>query len=50
MFMGITKDEIIRIMEFILLCDIPKNINESHYYSITADEVTDRSNVELLVL
>ena len=50
MFMGITKDEIIRIVEFILLCDIPKNINESHYYSITADEVTDRSNVELLVL
>ena len=42
-------NEIIRIVVFILLHDITKNINEGHYYSIMADEVTDSSNVEQLI-
>ena len=37
-------------MAYILLCNITKNINESHYHSIMADEVTDTNNKELLVL
>lgn len=39
---GNYRNEIIRIMVFILLRDITKNINESRYYIIMADEVTDR--------
>ena len=44
------QNEIIRIMAFILINGIAENINESHYYSIMADEVPDSSNVEQLVL
>ena len=44
------QNEIIRIMAFILINGIAENINESHYYSIKADEVPDSSNVEQLVL
>ena len=39
---GNYRNEIIRIMVFILLRDITKNINESRYYIIMADELTDR--------
>ena len=49
-FYGDYQNEIIRIMTFILLRHIAKNINESRYYSIMAEEVTDSSNVEQLVL
>ena len=39
---GIYRNEIIRIMVFILPSNITKNINKSRYYTIMADEVTDR--------
>ena len=39
---GIYLNEIIRIMVFILPSNITKNINKSRYYTIMADEVTDR--------
>ena len=41
-----TQNEIIRLMAFIILRDIAKNIKDSIFYSITADEVTDCSNKE----
>lgn len=47
---GDYQNEIVRIMTFILLRDIAKTINESCYYSIMADGVTDSGNVEQWVL
>ena len=37
-----TQNEIIRLMVFIILRDIAKNINDSMFYSIMTDEVDDR--------
>ena len=45
-----TQNEIIRLMAFIILRDIAKNINDSIFYSIMADEVTDCSNKEQFVI
>ena len=39
-----TQNKIIRIMAFIIFRDIAKNINDSIFYSIMADEVTDNNN------
>ena len=36
-----TQNEIIRLMAFIILRDIAKNINDSIFCSIMVDEVTD---------
>ena len=41
-----TQNQIIRLMVFIILRDIAKNINGSIFYSIMAHNVTDRSNKE----
>ena len=41
-----TQNEIIRLMAFVILRDIAKYINDSIFYSIMADEVTDCSNKE----
>ena len=46
-----TQNEIIRLMVFIILRDIAKNINDSMFYSIMTDEVDDRcSNKEQFVI
>ena len=45
-----TQNEIIRLMAFIILRDIAKNINDSIFYSIMANEVTDYSNKEQFVI
>lgn len=47
---GDCQNEIIKVISFILLRDIAKNINDSPFYSIMADEVTDSSNTEQLVV
>ena len=39
-----TQNKIIRIMAFIIFRDMAKNINDSIFYSIMADEVTDNNN------
>ena len=36
-----TQNEIIRLMTFIILRDIAKNINDNIFYSIMADELAD---------
>ena len=45
-----TQNEIIRLMAFMILRDIAKNINNSIFYSIMADEVTDCSNKGQLII
>ena len=45
-----TQNKIIRLMTFIILRDIAKSINDSIFYSIMADEVTDCSNKEQFVI
>ena len=45
-----TQNEIIRLMAFIILRDTAKNINDSIFYSITADKVTDCSNKEQFII
>ena len=44
-----TQNEIIRLMVFIILRDIAKNINNSIFYSIMANEVIDCSNKEFII-
>ena len=39
-----TQNKIIRIMAFIIFRDIAKNINDSIFYSIMVDEVTDNNS------
>ena len=43
------QNETIRIMAFILFCDIAKNINESYCYSVMKNDITDSRKVEQLV-
>ena len=45
-----TQNEIVRLMAFIILRDIAKNINDSIFYWIMAHEVTDCSNKEQFVI
>ena len=45
-----TQNEIIRLMAFIILRDIAKNVNNSTFYSIMADEVTDCSNKKQFII
>ena len=45
-----TQNEIIRLMTFIILRDKVKNINDSIFYLIMADEVIDSSNKEQFVI
>ena len=42
--------EIIGLMAFIIIRDIAKNINDSIFYSIIADEVIDCSNKEQFII
>lgn len=44
------QNEMIRVIAFTLLRNIAENINKSPFYSIMADEVTDSSNTEQLVI
>ena len=44
------QNEIIRLMTFITLRDIAKNIKDSIFYSIMADEVADCSRKEQFVI
>ena len=44
------QNEIIRLMTFITLRDIAKNIKDSIFYSIMADEVADCSSKEQFVI
>ena len=44
------QNEIIRLMTFITLRDIAKNIKDSIFYSIMADEAADCSSNEQLVI
>ena len=45
-----TQNEMIRLMAFIILRVIAKNISNSIFYLIMADEMTDGSNKEQLVI
>ena len=44
------QNEILQIMALKVLHGIANNIAESGYYSIMADESTDASNIEQLVI
>ena len=44
------QNEIVQIMDLIVLRDIASDIAESGYYRIMADESTDVSNIEQLVI
>ena len=44
------QNEILQLMAHAILCKILAAINESKYYTIMADEVTDSSNHEQFVL
>ena len=44
------QNEILQIMALKVLHDIASDINKSGYYSIMADESTDVSNIEQLVI
>ena len=44
------QNEILQIVALKLLCGIVSDITESGYYSIMADESTDASNIEQLVI
>ena len=45
-----TQNEIIRLMAFIIIRNVAKNIKDSIFYSIMADEVTNCSNKEQRVI
>ena len=45
-----TQNVIIRLMVFMILKDMAKSINDSIFYSIMADEVTDCSNQEQFLI
>ena len=44
------QNKILQIMALKVVCGIASGIAESRYYSIMADESTDASNIEQLVL
>ena len=45
-----SRNEILKLMVFTMLRDITKNINDNVFFSIMADEATDSSNNEQLVV
>ena len=45
-----TQNEIIILMAFIILRDLAKSINDSIFYSIMTDELTECSNKEQFVI
>ena len=45
-----SQNEILKLTSFTMFRDITKNINDNVFFSIMADEATDSSNNEQLVL